>query len=357
MTPTRILFFASLASLASFAVPAAGLATEQVRHAPPSPAVTLTVPDGTAATSITYPPTGLVTFQSKLGSGAEDKIEAYYWKPAGASASAKVPMVIVAHGHTGIFYCSGVNDARTLYKLDDSCFLKLQSQYPTLAKALADQGIGMMLVNSFTKARSDFIVAKHGGDTTWGIFPAGLGANRDAKVSDHAARPFDLFGAAAVAPTLLTWAHSSKLVGLGYSHGGTAAMAMTLSKHPVNLANPTTGGKLFKKVFATYPGCGMGGVATNYTGSGAVVPLVLGTGSADPLMAGPTMPGTAASGDCRARYDQAVTAAAANVALKPFDWWNYTGASHGWEYTTSDPNNAARIDWRAKLTGYAVTLK
>ena len=108
---------------------------------------------------------------------------------------------------------------------------------------------------------------------------------------------------------------------------------------------------------ATYPGCGLGGVNTNYVGSGAVVPLVLGTGSADPLMANTTMPGTTASGDCRARYDQAVAAVAGNATLKTFDWWNYTGASHGWEYTTSAPNDAARVDWRAKLTTYAVSLK
>jgi dienelactone hydrolase len=354
MTPTRILFFTSLVSLAA---PAAGLAAEQVQHAPPSPAVTLSIPDGTASNSITYQPTGLVSFQSKLSNGAEDKIEAYYWQPAGASSTAKVPLVIVAHGHTGIFYCSGVNDARTLYKLSDSCFLRLQSQYPSLAKALNDRGIGMMLVNSFTKKRSDHIVADHGGDTSWAIFPAGLGANRDAKVSDHAARPYDLFGAAAAMPRMLPWASSSKLVGLGYSHGGTAAMALTLSKHPVNLTYPASGAKLFKKVFATYPGCGMGGVDTNYAGSGAVVPLVLGTGSADPLMANTTMPGTPASGNCRARYDQAALAAAQNAAYKPFDWWNYAGASHGWEYTTSDPNNAARIDWRAKVIDFAVSLK
>ena len=353
MTSTRIL----LATFASFAVTTAAVAAEQVKHAPPSPAVALTIADGTGPTSITHQPTGLVTFQSKLGTGAEDKIEAYYWKPATASATAKVPLVIVAHGHTGIFYCSGVDDARTLYKYSDGCYLKLQSQYPSLAKELNDKGIGMMLVNSFTKARSDFIVAQHGGDTSWAIFPAGLGADRDAKVSDHAARPFDLFGAAVAAPTVLSWAHSAKLVGLGFSHGGTAAMAMTLSKHPVNTGNPTTGAKLFKRVFASYPGCAMGNVDTNYTGSGAVVPLVLGTASTDPLMKDTTMPGTAPAGHCRARYDQAVTAAAGNAALKTFDWWNYIGASHGWEYTASGPNDAARVDWRAKVTNFAVSLK
>jgi dienelactone hydrolase len=349
---------AALASLATVVAPAIGVAAEQVKHAPPSPAVSLPIADGTAPTSITYQPTGLVTFQSKLGSGAEDKIEAYVWKPAGASATAKVPMVIVAHGHTGIFYCSGVDDARTLYKLDDSCYLKLQSQYPSMAKALNDAGIGMMLVNSFTKARSDFIVSMHAGDTTWAIFPKGLGANRDSKVSDHAARPFDIFGAAVAAPTVVTWAHSTKLVALGYSHGGTAVMAMDLSKHPVNTQNPSTGAKLFKRVFATYPGCGMESVTTNYTGSGAVVPLILGTASADPLMNGTTMPGTnPATGACRARYDQAVTAAAANASLKTFDWWNYIGADHGWEYTASAPNDAARLDWRTKVITYAVSLK
>jgi hypothetical protein len=46
-----------------------------------------------------------------------------------------------------------------------------------------------------------------------------------------------------------------------------------------------------------------------------------------------------------------------NAALKTFDWWNYTGAGHGWEYTSTGANNAARVDWRAKLVAYAVTLK
>jgi len=50
-------------------------------------------------------------------------------------------------------------------------------------------------------------------------------------------------------------------------------------------------------------------------------------------------------------------AAAANAALKTFDWWNYTGAGHGWEYTSTGANDAARVDWRAKLVAYAVTLK
>jgi hypothetical protein len=194
-------------------------------------------------------------------------------------------------------------------------------------------------------------------DLSWAVYPRGLGTNRDAKVSDHAARPFDIFGAALAVPSTVTWAHSAKLVALGYSHGGTAVMAMDLSKHPVNTQNPTTGAKLYKKVFATYPGCGMGGTATNYVGSGAVVPLMLGTGSADALMANTTMPGTAASGDCRARYDQAATAAATDRALKSFDWWNYTGADHGWEYTSSGANDAARVDWRAKLVTSAVSLK
>lgn len=357
MIATRLLL-ATIAALPVIAAPFGVHAAEQVKHAPPSPAVALSIADGTANVQITYQPTALVTFQSKLGSGAEDKIEAYVWKPAGATATTKVPMVVVAHGHTGIFYCSGVNDARTLYKLNDGCYLKLQSQYPTLAKELNDKGIGMMLVNSFTKARSDFIVAKHGGDTSWAVFPAGLGANRDAKVSDHAARPYDVFGAAAAVPATVTWANSAKLVALGYSHGGTAVMAMDLSKHPVNTQNPSTGAKLFKKVFATYPGCAMGGTNTNYVGSGAVVPLVLGTGSADTqMMVNTTMPGSPAQGDCRARYDQAVTAAAGNAALKTFDWWNYTGAGHGWEYTSTGANNAARVDWRAKLVAYAVTLK
>jgi dienelactone hydrolase len=348
---------AALGVLAALAAPAVARADEQVRHSPPSPAKTLPIAAASASVAVTWKPTATVTFQSKLGTGAEDKLTAYVWKPANASAAAKVPLVIVAHGHTGLYYCSTVDDAKTLYKLSATCYLKLQSQYPSLAKQLNEAGIGMMLVDSFGKARSDFIVAKHSGDTSWATFPYGLGVNRDDKISDHKSRPYDIFGAAAAAPTLLTWTASTKYVALGYSHGGTAVMAMALSKHPVNLANPTTGGKLFKRIYASYPGCGMGSVDTNYSGSGAVVPLVLGTGSADTqMMQATTMPGEPASGACRFRYDQAVTAAAANASLKTYDWWNYTNASHGWEYTSTGPNDAARVDWRAKIVAYAKSL-
>lgn len=355
--PSTRLPLAALATVLGLAMPDVGQASEQVRHSPPSPAVTLSIADAAGSTSVTFQPTGSITFQSKIGSAAKDKIEAYYWKPAGLAAGAKVPMVIVAHGHTGAYYCSTVNDARTLYKLNDNCYLKLQSQFPTLAKELNAAGIGMMLVNSFTKARNDAILALHGNDAAWSIFPAGLGAKRDPMVSDHIVRPFDVFGGAIAAPSQLAWVDAKKLIALGYSHGGTAVMAMDLSKHPVNLQNPATGAKLFKKIFASYPGCGMGGVNTNYAGSGAVVPLVLGTASADALMANTTMPGQAASGDCRLRYDAAIAAKAANPNLSAFDWWNYTDATHGWEYTASGPNNAARIDWRAKVQGYAVSIK
>lgn len=348
---------AALAAVLSLTASGPGLAAEQVEHSPPNPAEVLAIADGVGATSVTYQPTATLTFPSKTGTTGREQLEAYVWKPLSVSAGARIPLVIVAHGHTGIYYCSTVNDARTLYKLNDTCYLKLQSQYPKLAEELNRAGIGMMLVNSFTKTRSDAIVALHGGDTSWEVFPGGLGVNRDPMVSDHIVRPFDVYGAAVVAPTLLTWVDAKKLIALGYSHGGTAVMAMDLTKHPVNQIYSTTGAKRFKKIFSTYPGCGMGGVNTNYPGSGAVVPLVLGTGSADPLMANTTMPGQPAMGNCRARYDAAAAAALSSPALATFDWWNYTDATHGWEYTASGPNNAARVDWHGKLKAYAVSIK
>lgn len=348
--PFRILATAAAlaVSVSAFAAGAAG-AAQTVQHAAPEPAETVTIAD-------VLPAPTLIGFQSKLSADAWNKIEAYVFKPAGASSLKKVPLVIVAHGHTGLFTCD--SDADGALAQVGSCYVKLSTQYATLAQELLARGVGVMLVNSFTAARSAKIVSLHGGDTSWAVYPKGLGANRDAMVSDHASRPYDLFGAALAVPAQLTWADPAKLVALGYSHGGTAAMALTFSKHPLNLDNPAGGGKLFKRVFATYPGCLMGGANTNYVNSGAVVPLSIATGSADTDTPPGTMPGTASDGGgCRKRYDAAKTAVAANSSLYKIDWWNYQGATHSWETTYTAENFAARADWRARVGGYAQSLQ
>jgi len=348
--PFKTLAAAAVLAVSAFALSAgAAGAAQSVMHAAPEPAETVTIAD-------VLPTPTVVTFQSKLSTDAWNQIEAYVFKPAGASAANKVPLVIVAHGHTGLYTCD--TDADGALAQVGTCYVKLSTQYVTLAQDLLARGVGVMLVNSFTPARSAKIVSLHNGDTSWAIFPKGLGANRDAMVSDHASRPYDLFGAALAVPTQVTWADPAKLVALGYSHGGTAAMALAFSKHPVNLDNPSTGAKLFKRVFATYPGCLMGGTNTNYVGSAAVVPLSIATGSADTDTPPGTMPGTTSDGGgCRKRYDAAKTAVAANPALYKIDWWNYQGATHSWETTYTGANFAARADWRAKVGGYAQSLQ
>lgn len=320
----------------AFLAGAGTAAAAEVRHAAPEPAETLVIPAG--------PVPAPITFQSKLSSEAYDEIEAYVWKPEGASAAAKVPLVIVAHGHSGIW--------------SDGDPTKIQTQFTSLAAQLYERGIGMMLVDSFTEKRHDEILSRHGGDASWGIYPDGLGAKdkRDDLVSDHLSRPWDLFGAAAAVPTKVTWADPDRVVAIGYSHGGSAVLALGLSKHPVNLNNPLTGAKLFAKLYPTYPGCGLGGTNTYYKYSGAVVPLSLATGSADATTPPGTMPGEAASGYCRARYDQAKAAAASNAALLRIDWWNYTDATHSWESSNTAPNTAARTHWRAKLIDEVLAL-
>ncbi|MBT9288947.1 hypothetical protein [Prosthecodimorpha staleyi] len=342
----------SCSFLSSLLIVVTGARAAEVRHAAPEPAETLTIPDVVPAL-----PTK-VSFQSKLSTDSYNLIDGYLWKPVGASAQAKVPLVIVAHGHTGMFYCG--SNAAYAVEVSGNCNVTIQSQYTSLARELTAAGIGMMLVNSFTPARNDRILQLHVNQTGWDIYPLGLNEDktkRDPLISDHASRPYDLAGAAAAVATVAPWANSTKLVALGYSHGGSAAMALALSNHPVN-TSPLNGGRQFLRIFATYPGCALGGTNTYYKASAAVTPLSIGTGSADTSVPPGTMPGTPSDkGACRERYEAAKTAAVAGSGLFKIDWWNYTGATHSWETAQGPENEAARAHWRAKVIAYAVSVK
>jgi len=275
------------------------------------------------------------------------------WKPAGASAAAKVPLVIMAHGHTGPW--------------SNGDTTKVGSQFRRTAQMLLTKGIGVMLVDSYSVARNSYILARHKGDPNqakWAVRPRGVNddkAYRDDAVSDHLVRPYDLAGAAVAARSLVTWADPKKLVAIGYSDGGSAVLALSLSKYPLNLDKPNGGARLFRRLYATYPGCGLDGVNTFYAHSAAMVPLMLGTGTADTTTPpGPSPGQSAPAGDCRKRFDQAVaavSAAPAHSGLYVPTWLNYVGATHSWEITGGADNDAARGDWNRRLLAFVATLK
>jgi hypothetical protein len=56
-------------------------------------------------------------------------------------------------------------------------------------------------------------------------------------------------------------------------------------------------------------------------------------------------------------YGEAKTARAGNPTLHLIDRWTYQGATHSWETTDGDENCSAKVHWRAKVVGYAASLK
>ncbi|MFD2263778.1 hypothetical protein ACFSM5_12830 [Lacibacterium aquatile] len=322
-----------IALLPVLALPIAAQAQTTASVQPPSPAQTISIPAGTIATWAKQKPDQLVTFQSKLSNDSKDKVEGWIWKPATATASAKVPLVIVAHGHSG----SGT-------------YASPSTQFQTLAKQMIDLGVGVMLVNSFSSYRNDYVlnVAKYPADFT--IVP-GLNDDRTKRppeASDHKVRPYDVVGAAEyVRAGNLPWVDADKLVGVGYSHGGTAFLGAALSKHPVNIDNPQGGGRLFKKLFISYPGCGMDSL-NNYKGSASVVPAIIGIGSAD---------ASVSPAYCTSRQAESVSVANLNPSLYAFEYWLYANGVHTWESKTDAVNKAIHEDWRKKIGDYVTTLK
>lgn len=334
--PTARLALGPILAL-GIAFPLVSLAQVKALVAPPSPYKSVMLPAATTATTAAPVPSERIVFQSRLGGTAKDRIEGWLWRPAGASATARVPMVVVAHGHTGA-----------------GTFARPKAQFSQLASELLSKGIGMMLVNSFSQPRHDYVVQKWG--LAYGIVN-GLGQYRPPEASDHQVRPYDLAGAAdAVIAGKVNWADPHKLVAVGYSHGGTAALGLVMSRHPLNVANAAAGGRLFRKAFIAYPGCGMGS-PNNYKSSGAVIPTVLGTGTADTTTPPGLPPAFASGGYCRLRFDESLAAARADTSLHAFEWWSYDGATHGWEYATGTQNLATRQDWRRKIVQYAQSLK
>lgn len=332
--------FSLAAAAAATLFTSAALAQTQAYVMPPNPYETKDIA-APGAVLAGIKPTEMISFQSKLSSDLKDRLEGWLWKPVGASASAKVPLVLVAPGHTG-----------------GGTYANPKTQFKTLAADLVAAGVGVMLVNSFSQSRHDYVIAKYN-DAEFGIIN-GLNddkTKRPVEASDHLVRPYDIVGAAeAVVNGAVAWADPAKMIAVGYSHGGTAVLGAGLSNHPVNLNNPTGGGRLLKRIFATYPGCGMD-TLKNYANSAGVVPVSLGTGTADTTTPPGLPPGVGTSGNCTGRYLAAETAAAANASLYAFEWWSYVGATHSWEVTASTANNTATGDWRAKIRAFAVGLK
>lgn len=335
------------------AAPVAFAAHSTAYLAPPIPAKVLKIPAGSPISGQGITPTATVQFQSAYSAAAKDRLDGWVWKPAGASATTKVPLVVMAHGHTGPWSNGDVT--------------KVGNQFRRTAEMLLANGIGVMLVDSFSVARNNYILARHKGDPNqakWAVRPYGLSddkAYRDAAVDDNLVRPYDLAGAATAVRTLVPWADPKKLVAVGYSHGGSAVLALSLSKYPLNVSKPKEGARLFRRLYATYPGCGLGGVNSVYARSAAVVPLMLGTGTADTeTPPGPSPGQSGPAGDCRERFDQAVAAVAA-APLRPKlyvpTWLDYVGATHSWEIVGGVDNDAARTDWNRRLLAYVVGLK
>lgn len=339
--------------LAAVSAAPASFAGHTAYQAPPIPAKVLKIPAGSPISGLGTSPTATITFQSAYSTAAKDRLDGWVWKPAGASATAKVPLVIMAHGHTGPW--------------SNGDTTKVGSQFRRTAEMLLANGIGVMLEDSFSVARNNYILARHAGDPNqakWAVRPYGLNADkayRDDAVSDHLVRPYDLAGAAKAARAQLPWVDPKKLVAIGYSHGGSAVLALSLSKYPLNVSTPKQGARLFRRLYATYPGCGLGGTNSFYANSAAVVPLMLGTGTADTeTPPGPSPGQSAPAGDCRTRFDQAVAAVAAATAppkLYVPTWFNYVGATHSWEITDGADNDAGRTDWNRRLLAYVVKLK
>ncbi|MFD2263779.1 alpha/beta hydrolase family protein [Lacibacterium aquatile] len=320
---SKKLAFAAL--LGGVAVTAQAQTTAEVR--PPNPAQVVAIPAPASTVQASSVPTQLVTFYSKLSNESKNQIEGWVWKPAVASASARVPLLIVAHGHSGA-----------------GTYANPSTQFKTLAKQMTDLGIGVMLVNSFSASRNAYVLANYA--SNYAIIP-GLGSFRPVEASDHLVRPWDVVGAAEYAAKSMDWVDGNKLVGIGYSHGGTAFLGAAMSNHPVNLSNPQGGGRLFKKIFITYPGCGMSS-PNNYKNSAAVVPAVIGIGSDDTSVS-PSY--------CTGRQAESVAAAATNPSLYAFEYWLYKSAGHTWESTVTTPNLAAKFDWRTKVATYMKDLK
>lgn len=321
--------------------------------APPVPAKTLSIPAATAPTGVGANFTGTVTFQSAISTQAKDQLDGWVWQPAGATAAAPVPLVIVAHGHGGPWSNGDTS--------------KVGLQFRRLAAALLANGVGMLLVDSFSVARNEDILTRHAGDpdpSQWAVRPNGLNddnAFRDDAVSDHLVRPYDVVGAAKALAAVAPWANPAKLIAVGYSHGGSAVLALGLSNYPLNLAGAKTGGRRFRRLYATYPGCGLGSLG-NYANSAAVAPFWLGTGTADvdtPPGPSPGQPGV--GGFCTTRFTQAkaVADAAAGTLPRLFTpvWINYAGATHSWETVSTPANDAARADWIKRIVASAVRLK
>jgi len=290
---------------------------------PPEPGETIAIPTAPTATEPQAYPTQSVTFQSKLSNESKDQLEGWIWRPANLDPFARVPLVIVAHGHAGA-----------------GTYASPSKQFRTLGALLTSHGYGMMLVNSFSASRNAYIVATYGEayNILNGLDDDPKSPLRTPETSDHLVRPWDVVGAAEwVREDNLSWVDPGKLIAVGYSHGGTAVLAAAFSNHPINLQNPTGGGRLFSKIFATYPGCGMGSL-NNYKNSGAVTPTAVGAGTADPL-----------STNCTTRYTQSAAAAAADPALFTLEYRLYADAEHTWESTSGAANLATKADWRAQI--------
>ncbi len=329
-----------LAAVALTALTGPALAQTQAYVLPPNPYETKDIP-APAAVPAGIKPTEMISFQSKLSNDPKDKLEGWLWKPAGASAAAKVPLVLLAAGHSG-----------------PGTYASPKTQFRTLAADLVSAGVGVMLVHSFSQSRHDYVMSKYN-DPAFGIIN-GLNEDktkRPEEASDHLVRPYDIVGAAeAVVNGAVAWADPNKMIAVGYSHGGTAVLGAGFSNHPVNLNNPSGGGRLLKRIFSIYPGCGMGSLKT-YKDSAGVVPITLATGNSDTTTPPGLPPGAGASGNCTGRYLAAEAVAKANPSLYAIEWWAYVGATHSWEVTSGTANAAATGDFRAKIKAFAVGLK
>src|SRR5689334_8581136 len=86
---------------AGFALCGAAQAQTTAEYRSMAATVTVNIPAPPTTAEGSSLPTQFVTFQSKLSNESKDQLEGWIWRPTNVDPFAKVPLVIVAHGHTG----------------------------------------------------------------------------------------------------------------------------------------------------------------------------------------------------------------------------------------------------------------
>lgn len=159
-------------------------------------------------------------------------------------------------------------------------------------------------------------------------------------VSEVSDRPYDAHGAAQfLKKSYSGWVDPNRMALIGWSHGGSSAMATLAAAMKDKLGTP------FKLGFAFYPGCGLYNAFGGISGSTYVpsAPLHILHGGSDPLLTG---------GFCDKRVGNAVKLGSTDLKMTV-----YKGAQHAFDNARASEAKWTQADFEAKSKADAFVMK